>query len=357
VLAEDRQTLFGLQPISHFLFDDRYAEYARTHPWWRTTLMLLWRLVTALILQFCWATRTLLIPGFTLVGTVITLINVDTVMDVILNSTAIGFVLEIDDVFYEALIPFAKRVHYEEDKMPRSSFSALTGPAAVKTRSYYVWLLLLLNIVLGIVDYLLQVGDRTDSNFAKYAYYRLAITAIARAVICALAEIHSHLKTRSLDASRFMNKVAPAASAWVRRGAGKKPITTTANQEADASHSVPPSGYTRFITFVLISAASTVGSAFFVYCILYNQADGLFGFAIAPSLIQPGSTWEACLFNWNGDQTLSDRCNAAWQGTAGLSYFATEENATAFRRYGRDFAGLKDYYAVWWQLSYAAYYE
>ena len=92
IISDDRETLHGMQPIGHLLFDDRYGEFAASKPMWCTALMLLWRSVTAIILQICWAVRSLLIPGLTLVGTVITLVDVDTVLDVILNSTAIGFV-------------------------------------------------------------------------------------------------------------------------------------------------------------------------------------------------------------------------------------------------------------------------
>ena len=257
--------------------------------------------------------------------------------------------LEIDNILYETLIPYAKRRRYEEGVMKRSSFTALTTPASVKVRSYYVWVLLLLNVVIAFIDYTLQVSNSKNSDFAKFAYYRLAIVAVSRAGVFGLAEMHSHSKTRAGRPS----KVVPTstATADVGRADGAKAGTAAETSAAGAA--------SEFICVVLttISCGATIGSAFFVYMFLYNHADAALGFALAPSLIHEGSTWQACLLNYDGNQSLSDLCNQAWQGTAGLNYFADETDADAFRRYGRTFAGLKGYYNEWWQLTYAAYYE
>jgi hypothetical protein len=92
LFMDDCQTTCCKLPIDYLLFDDRLVDFARRQPRWRAFAVLLWRLATVLIFQFCWAVRVLLVPGFCLSGTTMVLNQADSALDVVLNSVAIGFV-------------------------------------------------------------------------------------------------------------------------------------------------------------------------------------------------------------------------------------------------------------------------
>ena len=89
VLADDQQTLMMAHPIDELLFRDTGP--ATGHG------TRLWRLIAALILEFCWAVRVFLVPAFGLIGTTYALQAAESAFDVVLNSVAIGFVFEADD--------------------------------------------------------------------------------------------------------------------------------------------------------------------------------------------------------------------------------------------------------------------
>ena len=57
----------------------------------RRRLVLLWRLSVATVLQVCWAARVLLTPAFGLFGSILSLVNAQSALDVVANSIAVGF--------------------------------------------------------------------------------------------------------------------------------------------------------------------------------------------------------------------------------------------------------------------------
>ena len=86
-----QEVLASEQPIELLLFDVRAAEFVRTKPRWRSCLMLLWRSVTAILLQAAWAVRVLLVPALCIFGTGMVLAADPNAMDIVLNSVAIAF--------------------------------------------------------------------------------------------------------------------------------------------------------------------------------------------------------------------------------------------------------------------------
>jgi hypothetical protein len=86
-----QEVLAGEQPIELLLFDVRAAEFVRTKPRWRSCLMLLWRSVTAILLQVAWAVRVLLVPALCIFGTGMVVSSDTNAMDIVLNSVAIAF--------------------------------------------------------------------------------------------------------------------------------------------------------------------------------------------------------------------------------------------------------------------------
>jgi hypothetical protein len=86
LMLDDQQSLVTMQPIDYLLFDERVGEFYRSQPRWRTALMLLWRLATALVLQVCWAARALFLPAFAMIGTVFALLDAETAFDVCTQS-------------------------------------------------------------------------------------------------------------------------------------------------------------------------------------------------------------------------------------------------------------------------------
>jgi hypothetical protein len=67
-------------------------------------LSVAWRLVVVLLAQITWCLRALLIPVLAGYGTVGAMLNSNNGQDIVLNSVAIGFVLELDEFLYDNLV-------------------------------------------------------------------------------------------------------------------------------------------------------------------------------------------------------------------------------------------------------------
>jgi hypothetical protein len=203
----------------------------------------------------------------------------------------------------------------------------------------YGVLLMILNLGMSWADYYLQLstGFAEDSNdpFVTYAYYRVALLVVLRGVLFAAASLHVQLR----DATSVE---PPEHVLSTDRPTPAPPIVSVSGL---ANRLTSLSSNPKFVLRLAVMAGATLGSAFFTYMGVYNQADAAFGFILAPSLIAPRSTW--------------DRCYIQGQfgvGCASLSYFATEEEFQSFSLNGRAFYALQNTLSQWWQLTYARYY-
>ena len=379
ILGDDQQTLLGMQPVDHLLFDERLGNYARSQPYQRTLLLILWRLGVALVLQVCWGARVLLLPAFALFGTAISLADADSTFDIVLNSIAIGFVFEIDDMLYEAIIPFRKRSRYEAGKTQKVVCAAFSAPGSVKVRWKYVWVLLLVSLILAVDAYFMQITSLNQGAYGHYVYYRVALMVVLRAAVLGAATLHTHMRAHSAYVASFRAKVNAViiiqrlVRGWLSRHRAKQCECAGSaqgngggrnveNREKPATRAAPgalsrthwPPGRKLLVARLVLSVGTTLGTGFFMYMVVYDTADALLGYAYAPSLVTPGSTWDLCALQ-NGNATQRA---AACQGISadGLSYFPSNFDLEQFTVLGRSVWDLKNVFSEWWQLTYAAYY-
>ena len=277
-------------------------------------------------------------------------------------------------MLYEAVVPTHKRVRYEAGKLPALRVEAFSTPGTRKVRWRYVWALLLVTLGVGLSDYFAQIAETGEGdNFYKYAYYRIVLFVLLRALVLCISTIHVHLRARwwpqpvTTEAASCDSKSTAAAAPEAEEQRSKRPeyklhrrLSAFALKGLDTSarHRQRP-GLLLVLSRLLLSIGSTVGSAFFMYMYVYDKADAFIGFALAPSLMSPESTWASCLLNDNDDNAniRSDLSYLCSQVGRGLSYFISDAEMDSFSREGRPFAQLANFYSDWWQLTYAAYYE
>ena len=251
-------------------------------------------------------------------------------------------------MLYEAVVPHYKRMRYEAGKLPAVRVEAFSTPGTDKVRWRYVWALLIVTLAVGLSDYFGQISETGEGdNFYKYAYYRIVLFVLLRALVLSISTLHVHLRARWWPKPVATDAAATAAKSMA--------ATTEAEGQTSKRHDRLLVLWSR----LLLSVGSTVGSAFFMYMYVYDKADAYIGFALAPSMIAPSSTWASCLLNDNDDNanTNSDLSFLCAQVGKGLSYFVSDDEMDSYSREGRPFAQLANFYSDWWQLTYAAYYE
>ena len=228
--------------------------------------------------------------------------------------------------------------------MPDGKVSGRVLPAATPGTAEVIWrygvLLMILNLGMSWADYYLQIstGLADDSNdpFVTHANYPVALLVVFRGALFAAASLHVQLRAAT-------SVEPPEHEVSTDRPTPALPIVSVSGF---ANRLTSLSSNPTFVLRLAVMAGATLGSAFFTYMGVYDQADAAFGFILAPSLIAPGSDWDRCF--------LQGRQFGV--GCAGLSYFATEEEFQSFSLNGRAFHALQNTLSEWWQLTYARYY-
>ena len=253
-------------------------------------------------------------------------------------------------MLYEALLPAYKRERYETGLRPDGKVSGSVLAADTPGTTRFLWrygiLLMILNLGMSWADYYVQLSssclfDLVHSNhpFVTHAYYRVALLVVLRGALFAAASLHVQLRA----ATSVEPPEHKLPTEWPTPA---PPILSVSAGFANrlTSLSSNPKFVLRLTTGIVMVGA-TLGSAFFAYMGVYDQADAAFGFILAPSLIAPGSTWDRCYIQGPYD----DDC-------VGLSYFATGEEFHSVSYQGRAFYALQNVFSQWWQLTYARYY-
>jgi len=242
------------------------------------------------------------------------------------------------------MIPACKRERYETGLMPNGKVSVLAAadtPGTPKVLWWYGNLLMLLNLAVSWADYYTQLSSIDDSNdaFVTHPYYRLALLVVLRGALFAAASLHVQLRA----ATSVEPPEHELSTDWPTSAPPILPVSARlANRLISLSSN---SEFVRRLATGTVVAGATLGSAFFAYMGVYNQADATFGFILAPSMIAPGSTWDRCYIQ-----------GPVGDGCIGLSYFATEEEFQSVSIHGKAFYALKNFFSQWWQLTYARYY-
>ena len=116
-------TLATAHPIE-ILFEQDWPRSLRHQP-----LLLLWRSVAGLILWAAWCVRAMLLPAYAGVGGALALAGSARADEIVLNSVAISFLFELDDMFY-TLTRVRTRAAFEKSPLLPSPLPTL--PKAVR---------------------------------------------------------------------------------------------------------------------------------------------------------------------------------------------------------------------------------
>jgi len=136
-----------------------------------------------LSLQIFWAIRATLVPALSTLGMALLLANTDNGLDIVLNSLAVGFIVELDDMLYPNLVLGPCRAAYEELEAHGPAKGNPMGSQRTVRHVYFtaaaLWCansLLALFLYLGVVGY-----DETFLGFSTedMASHRVETTALA----------------------------------------------------------------------------------------------------------------------------------------------------------------------------------
>ena len=125
---------------------------------------------------------------------------------IVLNSVAIGFVFELDDVLYATMVtPMMKRVYHGE---PPPRASPLSVPGSVSVAATYSWVLFILNVFFSLVEYFIAAfpTDGKRRLGETFVYVRLFSNAYNRTLYVATRATTSHSMLTHVDCGvrRFM---------------------------------------------------------------------------------------------------------------------------------------------------------
>jgi len=173
-----------------------------------------WRVVAVLIAQACWTIRALLVPVLAGYGTVGAMLNSQNGQDIVLNSVAIGFVLELDEFIYDNLLGKTVRQRYEEQALPPTSPLALATGGAIST--VYANLIYLLDLAFLLAAFFEEIYDpahlvletMVEVDLAR-RYDRLRICIMVRASALAIAQGHLAMASSSVRARSRVRLLGP----------------------------------------------------------------------------------------------------------------------------------------------------
>lgn len=206
VLADDYTTVAMVQPIEALLID--------TRPRKRGVFYRIWDLLALIAMQMAWAYRAAIQPMMGILGTAMAMTTAESAFDIVLNSLAISFVFEIDDMLYAIWRPGPRNLRkaYESGATCPTS-SPRTVPGSMVMARRWAWALLLIdglvaeilffNLIHAPVDPGLVQGNRSKFNMYVYA------VAFGRGL--AFIGLSCHLNVRALMHQRA-NKEGAAAS-------------------------------------------------------------------------------------------------------------------------------------------------
>lgn len=158
-------------------------------------LSVLWRLPIVLTAQACWCIRALLVPVLAGYGTVGAMLNSQNGQDIVLNSVAIGFVLELDEFIYDNLLGKQVKTRYEEKTLPPTAALATPNGSAIAT--IYANVIYLTDLIFLLYAFFeeiykpahLIIETMVEVDIAR-RYDRLRTCIMVRASLLALAQAH-----------------------------------------------------------------------------------------------------------------------------------------------------------------------
>jgi len=191
------------------------AKGAMPHVFSGGPLSTIGRLLAVLTAQACWTVRALLVPVLAGYGTVGAMLNSQNGQDIVLNSVAIGFVLELDEFIYDNLLGKGVKQRYEEQTLPPTSVLSLpSGSVLVTVYANLIYFLDLAFLLAAFFEEIYQPAHLILETMVevdiKRRYDRLRICIMVRATALAIAQAHLAMdsaRVRAWSRARLMGPV------------------------------------------------------------------------------------------------------------------------------------------------------
>ena len=146
------------------------------------------RLFICLYLQALHLCRGVLIPVFATVGAAGNFASSASAQEIVLNSVAIGFVFELDEVLYKSLVNRRTRERFEAAP-PRLS-SPLFSPRCLKNIWRWAWATLLIDVGFSFWYYLFSIMPEAADASANHYYNQMVLYVFSRTAVLIFAQIH-----------------------------------------------------------------------------------------------------------------------------------------------------------------------
>jgi len=233
-------------------------------------------LLLVLPLQFAWICRSLLVPMMAAMGSSFGYAASDTALDIVLNSVAVGFIFELDDILYTMLLPLHQRLVYETSAPERGTVLDVPGSAAIC--SLYTWCFVVADItimMLAYVKFSSSVGFGSGS--AWYGFWQASTLMSLRAGISLIVSLHMVLRR---NANKYLIVARQSVSV-------QKPTRGWGARQHLAAYGLR----------LLLSAFLTMASSFLGYKIIFQGLVKLFGFSDV--CIAHGSEMDVCIHSYS----------------------------------------------------------
>ena len=182
------------------------------------------RMLLCTYLQMLWSFRSFILPVCASIGTAMVLVNDPTCRDIVLDSVAIGFVFELDEFIYEAIIPGSKKKSYEErpprQSSPLSDFNNKEGEVGARQLvGRYCWLLYAVDVTCTVWFYFRLVHDlhkiddtETQVDLTNFQFALMRVYCYTRLSLMAVAQVHISVATGYARGSRLRFGISTGAT-------------------------------------------------------------------------------------------------------------------------------------------------
>ena len=315
------QTLFTAQPMDRLIFRKGGSKVSRRR-WVCDALC-------AVPLMLVWAVRMMLVPTLAVHGTAMGMASAESAVDIVLNSVAVGFIFEFDDLLYATLLSARARQKYENAPPEAGTCLDVPGSAAVAER--YSWLLAVGDFGVCLLAYLKFAFEFEWQTTGAWMFtiWQIAAGIWIRGGAHALAGLHltfrarlskykAHAQTMKKDLeSSLTSTISPTMSHLGASWAATPGAAANNGRGVKAKRS----NFVR-VCFecarVVLSIGLVLASSAFVIKVCYQGAFNTFSYSVY--CLEEGSPLKTCLDSWVKSDTCSnaEALSAQAPGSAGL---------------------------------------
>ena len=315
------QTLFTAQPINRLIFRKGGSKLSRRR-WARDILCVV-------PLQLAWAMRVVYMPILAAVASAYALAIVESAVDIVLNSVAVGFIFEFDDLLYATLLSARARQQYEN--APPEAGTCLAVPGSVVVAERYSWLLAVGDFGICVLAYL-KYAFAFDFQNGHWIYtaWQIATGMWIRSGGLALSGLHLRFRARFHKYTTYSQS-----------------MTRSLSSEASAQGSKAARSSFARVCFecvrVVLSIGLALASSAFIIKVCYQGSFKLLSHSIG--CMEVGSPLKICLDSWAKSEACSnaEELSAQAPGSAGLvmDYSYVDDVFWSYRDWGPSWVGCE----------------